>query len=65
MKRAGTITGWYAVRLSGCTLTANCGWALYKRLAMAKLRAGFEGHGSVTYMTQAQADTIILKEEIA
>lgn len=59
MKRAAGITGWYAVRL-----TYSAGWALYKHLPQARMRATFEGHGFVTYMTSADADTLRLKEVV-
>jgi len=48
VKRAGGITGYYAVR-------ADRGWALYKRLPLARLRATAERHGCVAYMTTSDA----------
>jgi hypothetical protein len=57
MKRAGTTTGYYAVR----THTGNLGWAFYTDNRLARMRAAAEGHRCVTWMTRADADFIIDK----
>lgn len=54
MKRAGSITGWYAVRVA-----SGIGWAFYKELRLARLRAAAEGHQCVGYMTSADAGHFI------
>ena len=58
MQRGAGITGFYAVRRVGY----DHGWALYKRLPLAQVRAAAEGHGRVWYMTEAQANDIRHKE---
>jgi hypothetical protein len=57
MKRAGLHSGYYAVRVC----SGNIGWAFYADNRLARMRAGAEGHGCVTWMNSADASWLISK----